>query len=101
MASTAIAPEVPLGVEPEDVHGAYERAGFAELSDAQLFDRAAAVVAVPRRSAANSFVLHAPLELMARRLLLPLVPPARRRAARERMLCVAAQYEHAGAPLPP
>src|SRR5205085_10485348 len=52
-----------------------------------------------RREEADSFVLHAPLELMARRLLLPHVPLRLRRPARERMLWVAARYERAGDPV--
>ena len=90
-----------LRIDPDDIHDGYDRAGFDDLSDAQLFDRTAAVVAVPRQEEANSFVLHAPLELMARRLLLPLVPPRLRRAARERLLWVAARYEQAGDPVEP
>jgi hypothetical protein len=90
-----------LRIDPDDIHDEYDRAGFDDLSDAQLFDRAAAVVAVPRQEEANSFVLHAPLELMARRLLLPLVPPRLRRAARERLIWVAARYEQAGEPVEP
>jgi len=84
-----------------DLHDAYERDGYVDLTDAQLFDRTAAAVAVPRLAAANSFVLHAPLELMARRLLLPFVPPARRRSARQRMVDVVTTYEQAGPPVPP
>ncbi|HEY1278048.1 MAG TPA: hypothetical protein VGF22_00150, partial [Acidimicrobiales bacterium] len=40
-----------------------------------------------------------PLELMARRLLLPLVPAPVRRSARKRLLWVAARYEQAGEPV--
>ena len=69
--------------------------------DAQLFDRVAAVVATPKQAPASSFVLHAPLELMARRLLLPFVAPAHRRAARQRLVWVAAKYERAGDPVSP
>ena len=92
-------PASGLGVDPDDIHDEYERHEFDQLTDAQLFDRSAAVVAIPRQQAANSFVLHAPLELMARRLLLPLVPSRLRRAARERLVWVAARYERAGDPL--
>src|SRR5438105_3900875 len=53
------------------------------------------------KAPANSFVLHAPLELMARRLLLPFVPPGHRRAARERIVWAAAKYERAGDPASP
>src|SRR4051794_24602806 len=90
-----------FGIDPDDLHDQYDRAGFGNLSDAQLFDRAAAIVSVPRHDEANSFVLHAPLELMARRLLLPVVPPRLRRAARERLVWVAARYERAGDPVEP
>ena len=38
---------------------------------------------------------------MARRLLLPLVPPRLRRPARERLIWVAARYERAGEPVEP
>src|SRR5205823_9951272 len=73
--------------------------GFVDLTDAQVFDRAAAAISIPRQEEANSFVLHAPLELMARRLLLPHVPPRLRRPARERMVWVAARYERSGDPV--
>jgi hypothetical protein len=100
MRSTINQDGAPLGVEPDDLHDDYDRAGLAALSDAQLFDRAAAVVATPKQAPASSFVLHTPLELMARRLLLPFVPPEHRRAARQRIVWVAAQYERAGDPAP-
>ena len=90
-----------LRIDPDDIHDEYDRAGFDDLSDAQLFDRAAGVVSLPRLDEANSFVLHAPLELMARRLLLPLVPPRLRRPARERLIWVAARYERADEPVEP
>jgi hypothetical protein len=70
-----------------------------DLSDTQLFARAAATVSRPK-AAANSFILHAPLELMARQLLLPLVAPRRRDDARERLVWVATTYEQAGEPKP-
>ena len=90
-----------LRIDPDDIHDEYDRAGLADLSDAQLFDLAAHVIAVPKGPAANSFVLHAPLELMARRLLLPLVPPERRRRVRGRMIWVAASYESTSEPVEP
>ena len=96
-ASTRSEGELPI--DANDVHDEYDRRGLDRLTDAQLFDRAAAVVSIPRQQAANSFVLHAPLELMARRLLLPLVPTHRRRAARERLVSIAARYEQGGDPL--
>src|SRR5262245_47481647 len=92
---------IDLDVDPGELAHQYDRAGFGELSDAQLFDLVARAVAVPRERPANSFVLHAPLEVMARSLLLPLVPGAERRAARERMLWVAAKYRMTSEPVEP
>ena len=65
-------------------------------SDAQLCDDVAACVARPKRAPADSFVLHAPLELLARMALLPLVRPGARGAARERLAALAAEYAAAG-----
>lgn len=89
-------PGARLGIDPDDVHGAYDARGFAQLSDEQLFDVAARVISIPKQDPADSFILHAPLELLARRALLRLAPPGRREAVRERMLWVAATYERAG-----
>ncbi len=94
-------PVTAFRIDPDDIHDEYDRAGFVDLSDADLFDRTASAVSIPRQQVANSFVLHAPLELMARRLLLPLVPPRFRRTAREHMIRVAALYEQAGDPVEP
>jgi hypothetical protein len=85
-------------------------------SDAALVDATAATIAVPRARPADSFVLHAPLELLARAALLPMVEPAGRAAARDRLRSLAtafdgwapgveaptgalASFEHAGAAL--
>src|SRR5664279_3108969 len=89
---------VALGIDPADIHAECERRNVAGLSDEQAFELAARVVAQAKHDPANSFVLHAPLELLARRALLPHVPPSRRDAVRERMLWVAATYERAGDP---
>jgi hypothetical protein len=88
-----------LAIDPDNIEADYDRGGYGELSDAQLFEIAARVIATPKRADASSFVLHAPLELMARRLLLPQVAPEQRRAVRERMLWVAASYERAAEPV--
>jgi hypothetical protein len=61
-------------------------------SDAQLIGRVAERIAVPRAAAANSFVLHAPLELLARSALLPYVEPAFREQARERISEIERSY---------
>jgi hypothetical protein len=86
--------------DPADVHAWYDHARLDDLSDARLFDLAASAVAVPKRHAADSFALHAPLELSARRLFLPLVAPSHRRAVRERILETAVHYGTAAAPAP-
>ncbi len=91
---------VRLDIDPDDIHAECERRGIAGLSDEQVFDVAARVVAQPKEAAANSFILHAPLELLARRTLLRHVPPDRRDAVRERIIWVAATYERASDPAP-
>lgn len=74
--------------------------GVADLSDADLFDAVATVVARPKEAPADSFVLHAPLEVLARWSLLAHVAPSRRAAARDRIVAVALRYHESGAPLP-
>ncbi len=72
------------------------RAAFAEqLSwpDDRLLDWASRVVSVPNAGPADSFALHAPLELMARAALLPLVRAEHRDHARERIAWLAAEYQ--------
>jgi hypothetical protein len=63
-----------------------------DLSDDELFDQAALLVCRPKAAPANSFELHAPLELLARRILLDRVDPGRREAARQRISWVAEKY---------
>ena len=73
-------------------------------TDTELIANCAAVIDVPKAAPADSFMLHAPLELLARALLLERVPSATRSAARERMQWVADTYAAAGPsidPLPP
>lgn len=73
------------------------------LSDQQLVAEVAATVGVPRLDVPphlNSFVLHAPLELLARAALLPLVLPDARDAARHRLRQLADEYAAAGTPAP-
>jgi hypothetical protein len=102
MRNDTTAPTTTLeGIDPVDIDGEYERRRVGERSDEQLFDAAAAVIARPKVDPANSFILHAPLELLARRALLRLVPPDRRENVRKRILWVAATYERAGEPCAP
>ena len=67
-----------------------------DLSDDQVFDHAVSLVSRPKSAPANSFELHAPLELLARRILLDRVEPGRREAARERITWVADTYARSG-----
>ena len=76
----------------------YARRGLGTLSDAQLIDEVAAVLSEPKVEPADSFVLHAPLELLARAALLRYLPPAARPRARMRLAALAAEYQAAGAP---
>ncbi len=50
------------------------------LSDAELTDAVARVISLPKAEPADSFILHAPLELLARSALLTLVEPDERDA---------------------
>jgi hypothetical protein len=70
-----------------------------DLSDAELLAAVADVVRRPRRDPADSFVLHAPLELAARAALLPRVAPAAREQARLRLVALATQYEGSDDPI--
>ncbi len=69
------------------------------LTDAELLDAAATTIAIPRDEPADSFVLHAPLELLARAGLLPHVESGRRGTVIDRMHDVARGYQAWGTPL--
>jgi hypothetical protein len=71
-----------------------------DRSDARLVAEVGAVLAVPRADPADSFVLHAPLELVARAALLPFVEPARRERARHQIAAIASEFEDFGPPVP-
>ncbi len=83
-------------IDPDEVAVAYDAMGLDRLSDAALVARCAAVVDRPKQAPPDSFVLHAPLELMARAALLGRVAPAARRLARQRLVWFAATYAAAG-----
>lgn len=87
------------GVDIAAVADAYDRRGLDRLSDHELVNQVAEVVASPRNQPADSFVLHAPLELVARSRLLPLVAPTARRRARLHLVALASAYEATGPPL--
>jgi hypothetical protein len=68
----------------------------AELSDRALVDVVAEAIAPPKVTASSSFVLHAPMELMARARLLSLAPPAARPEGRRRIAEIATRYARSG-----
>lgn len=73
-----------------------------DVSDRLLVEHAARVIGVPRAEVIGdrySFVLHAPLELLARAALLPYVEPSARVRARRRIMVLADGYEESGPPL--
>ena len=67
--------------------------------DLSFVSAACAVISQPKVAPADSFVLHAPLELLARVLLLPFVRPSALPLARERIEWVVAKYAAAGEPV--
>jgi hypothetical protein len=75
----------------------WEREPFAALSDDALTALCAQAIAKPKQERnGNSFVLHAPLELLARRVLLNQVSREVRAIARRRIAEIAVRYAHAG-----
>ena len=66
--------------------------------DVDVIVECAAVVDVPKAAPPDSFVLHAPLELLARALLLERLPNHVRPAARDRIRWLADRYLAAGPP---
>jgi hypothetical protein len=70
-------------------------------TDAELIASCAAVIDLPKATEPTSFLLHAPLELLARALLLERMPEDGRDAARERIQWVADTYAMAGASADP
>ncbi len=97
MSTIATATDPLAGLAQDDVGAQWERRGLDRLSDGELVGLAAAHLSLPRRDPADSFVLHAPLELLARSALLPLVEPAQREAARQRIAAVVAAYDDGAA----
>jgi hypothetical protein len=79
-------PPEPVAVHPP----------LTDLSDVDLVADVADEVRVPRDDPADSFVLHAPLELAARAALLPRVPQPAREGARARIAEIAAEYRAFG-----
>jgi hypothetical protein len=70
-----------------------ERRDLDAVGDADLCQQAAAIVSRPPVKGSSSFTLHAPLELLARYGLLPLVDPRERSLARLQLVASAAAFE--------
>src|SRR4051794_7382738 len=71
-----------------------------DVTDSELVAAVARVVARPIVEPADSFVLHAPLELLARSGPLRPARPGARPAAGRRLAALAEQYRAVGTPLP-
>jgi hypothetical protein len=87
--------EVLSGIPPDRIVESYRERKLDSLSDSELFRAAACIVSKPKLEL-SSFRLHAPLELMARHSLLPLVSPADRVLARIQTVATVAHYESRG-----
>ncbi len=79
--------------KPNDV---WARCPLATASDAVLIQAVGASIAPPKTQINSSFLLHAPLELLARAWLLPHVPPSKREDARRRIAEIAVRYAGEG-----
>ena len=66
-----------------------------------LIQTVAAIIAPPKAQARSSFLLHAPLELLARASLLPHVPADKRDDARRRIAAIAVRYASEGLEIDP
>ena len=75
---------------------AWARSVLATVSDGVLLQAVAASIAKPKVQINSSFVLHAPLELLARAWLLRQVPPDLRDGARRRIGEIAVRYTMEG-----
>ncbi len=95
-ATTLPRPGDLTSIDPDEVVDAYDARALDRLSDAALVARCAAIIDRPKQAPPDSFVLHAPLELMARAALLGRVAPPARRLARQRLVWFAATYAAAG-----
>lgn len=87
-------------MDDHDVADSYRRLGLDRLADTELVAAASACMERPKVAPADSFVLHAPLELLARARLLDIVPEADREPARVALARLAATYRKAGPELP-
>jgi hypothetical protein len=87
------------GIDRKNLIDEYRRRELSDVSDNNLCQQAAAIISGPATKGGNSFTLHAPLELLARHGLMPLVDPKERELARLQMVGSAALFEES-APSP-
>ena len=73
----------------------------AQLNDRDLVDAVAAAITPPKVAASSSFVLHAPMELIARARLLSLAPGAAWPEGRRRIAEIATRYAASGPEVEP
>jgi hypothetical protein len=85
-------------IDHDDIAGEWTARHLDRMTDAELLSAACQLLSIPRNEAANSFTLHAPLELMARAQLLRSVSPQRRESARQRIVHIAATWSTTGSP---
>jgi hypothetical protein len=97
-ASIQILRDVPIDVFGEGVSiDTWRREGAATLDDKALIALCAQTIEMPKRArGGSSFVLHAPLELLARAALLQHVAPDVRDFARRRIAEIGVRYANAG-----
>jgi hypothetical protein len=81
------------GIDPKKILDEYERRELEALSDSEVCRQATAIISRPPAEGGSSFTLHAPLELMARAGLLPLVDPRERKLARLQLIASAVAFE--------
>jgi hypothetical protein len=87
------------GIDPEAIDSQYRSRNLNTLTDHELFSQVAEIIAEPKENP-GSFELHAPLELLARRRLLPFIRPAERELARLQMVSIGARYQAGGQGVP-
>ena len=84
---------LPLEVfEAPQPNDAWARCPLASVSDGTLVQSVAAAITRPKLQIDSSFLLHAPLELLARAWHLQHLPPNRQEAARRRIAEIAVRY---------
>ncbi len=98
MTSIAALRALPLSLFDDDrLIDEWRSSPFASMGDTALIEMCIDAIATPKTTLTpNSFLLHAPLELLARAALLPRVELNRREEARRRIAGIAVRYGHAG-----